>query len=163
MVALSDVELSAAMHERPARDAARPRRRKRALSGIARFAGVVLMLAAVGIWIVSAPMFDSGMMVLRLAVSVFFMCMGLMLLQVGRGAARDEIHLDRRAGALRHIQRGRDGIARTRHEVALADLGEATILEDTLILRDRAGTIVMELSGMPRDQLQLIDRELQRA
>jgi low affinity Fe/Cu permease len=163
MVALTDVELSKALNTSANRAPSRPRRRKRTVAGLARFAGVVLMLAAVGIWIVSGPLVDSGMLALRLAVSVFFMCTGLMLLQVGRGSPRDEIHLDRKAGALRHVQRGRDGIARTRHEVSLDTLGQVAIEDDTLILHDRAGQVIMELSGLPRDQLHLIDRALQPA
>lgn len=90
MVALTDVELSKALNTSANRAPSRTRRRKRTVAGLARFAGVVLMLAAVGIWIVSGPLVDSGMLALRLAVSVFFMCTGLMLLQVGRGSPRDE-------------------------------------------------------------------------
>lgn len=146
------------MTENPAQGARRAGRR--AVAGLLRFTGVVLMLAAVGIWILSVPLLDAEMMLLRLAVSVLFMCTGLMLLHAGRPTLRDEIHLDPRRRELRHVQRDRDGIARTRRSFAMAELGEITINDDHLILRSTTGEVVMELSGLPRAQLHLIDREL---
>jgi hypothetical protein len=156
MVSMSDVELP----KTRGTQVVLPRSPNRILAGLARFAGVVLMLAAVGIWIISVPMADAAMLVLRLAVSIFFMCLGLMFLQVGRLTLQDEIHLDRKAGALRHVQRGRDGIARVRQEVALADLGPVEIDDDTLILHGRDGAPILELTGLPRDQLHLVTRAL---
>lgn len=157
MVSMLDIE-------RPKTPGARltqPLRPGNTVAGAARFAGVVLMLAAVGIWIISVPLIDSGMLALRFVASVFFMCLGLMLLQVGRVTMRDELHLDRKAGALRHVQRGRDGIARLRQEVALADLGQVDLQDETLTLHDRAGAVILVVSGLPRDQVPLILRALQ--
>lgn len=132
----------------------------RALAGGARFVGVVLMLAAVGIWILSGPLWDAEMMLVRLAISVIFMCLGLILLQAGRDELRDEIHLDQTADELRHVQRGRDGIARVVRCLPLATLGEASIAQDTLTLRCKAGEIVMEVSGLAQDTLSTLDRRL---
>ena len=132
----------------------------RALAGSARFVGVVLIIAAVGMWILSGPLWDAEMMLVRLAVSVFFLCLGLMLLQAGRGGLRDEIHLDQNARELRHVRRGPDGIARVIRRFALADLGDATIKEDTLTLRGKAGEIVMEVSGLSRDTLMTLNHGL---
>ena len=156
MVSMSDVELP----KTRSTQVVRPRSPNRTMAGLARFVGVVLVLAAIGIWIVSVPLADAAMLVMRLVVSLFFMCLGLMLLQVGRLSLQDEIHLDRKAGALRHVQRGRDGIARLRQEVALADLGPAEMDDDTLILHDRNGVLILELTGLPRDQLHLVIRAL---
>lgn len=164
MVAFSDV-VSAGVSDKPRllkdRQAQRTRRSgRKAVAGLVRFAGVVLMLASVGIWILSVPLLDAEMMLVRLAASVLFMCTGLMLLHAGRSNVRDEIHLDPRSRELRHVQRGRDGIARTRSSFKMDDLGEITIVDDQLILRSTQGEVVMELSGLPREQLHLIDREL---
>ncbi|MEE4347336.1 MAG: hypothetical protein V2I53_11120 [Paracoccaceae bacterium] len=164
MVAFSDV-VPAGANVKPrwmSRKATKGQRRagRLALAGIARFTGVVLMLAAVGIWILSGPLLDAEMMLVRLTVSLLFMCTGLMLLHGGRGSVRDEIHLDPQTRELRHVQRGRDGIARTRRSFAMTDLGEITISDDQLILKSGTGEVVMELSGLPREQLHLIDREL---
>lgn len=176
MVAFSDVEPSVAI-ETPRKGAslthtgprikersrsAQPRAGRQALAGAARFAGVVLMLSALGIWILSGPLWDAEMMLVRLAISVLFMSLGLMLLHAGRGRVRDEVHLDTRAQQLRHVQRGRDGIARTRQTFAMSDLGEITVDDDVLILRSRAGDIVMELSGLSQEQLHLMKRELRK-
>jgi len=127
-----------------------------AFASAARFTGVVLMLAAVGMWMLNGPLWDAEMMLMRLAVSVLFMCAGLGLLQIGRACPQDEIHFDARKGQLRHVQRGMDGIARVQQGFALCDLGDIAIDEDMMILRDRSGEVVMELSGLPRDSLQII-------
>lgn len=137
-----------------------PRHGWRALSGLSRFTGVVLMLAAVGIWLLSGSLWDAEMMLLRLGVSVVFMCLGLSLLHAGRRKARDEIHLDQRARELRHVRRGHDGIARVRQRLALHDLSEVVIDEDRLLLRGNCGRILLELSGMDRDQLLAIQQQV---
>lgn len=164
MVAFSDVmptAVSAKQRPLTQKQAARGKRPgRRAFAGVLRFAGVVLMLAAVGIWILSVPLIDAEMMLVRLAVSVLFMCIGLMLLHAGRGQGRDEIHLDPRSRELRHVQRGRDGIARTRHVIAMADIGGITVVDNALIVRSPAGDVLLELSGLPSAQLHLIEREL---
>ena len=161
MVAFSDVS-SPVSNAAPRAGWGKRHRRSglQALAGVARFTGVVLMLASVGIWILSGPLWDAEMILLRLAVSALFMCIGLMLLHAGRGHLRDEVHLDIRAQELRHIQRGRDGIARVQRRFALAELGEITVSDDQLILKSRTGEVVMELSGLAREQLHLIDRKL---
>ena len=140
-----------------------PRHGWRALSGFSRFVGVVLMLAAVGIWLLSGSLWDAEMMLLRLGVSVVFMCLGLALLHAGRKTARDEIHLDHRAGELRHVRRGHDGIARVRQRLALHDLAEVVIDEDRLLLRGKCGQILLELSGMDRDQLLAVQQQVKAA
>ena len=166
MVAFSDVlPVGARAGQRPLieKQAARGRRpARRAFAGVLRFAGVVLMLAAVGIWILSVPLLDAEMMLVRLAVSVLFMCCGLMLLHAGRRQGRDEIHLDPRSRELRHVHRGRDGIARTRRSLSLADIGGITVADNQLIVQSHAGDVLLELSGLPREQLHLIERELRR-
>lgn len=138
-----------------------PRHGWRAVSGLSRFIGVVLMLAAVGVWLISAPLMDAQMMLLRLGVSVLFMCLGLVLLHAGRRTARDEIHLDRRAGELRHIRRGHDGIGRVRQRITLNKLAEVVIDEDRLLLRGDCGQILLELSGLERDQLLSLQKQVQ--
>jgi hypothetical protein len=171
MVSFSDVlptasVLSPAMDDRQIGKAApkrAPRHGWRALSGLSRFTGVVLMLAAVGIWLLSGSLWDAEMMLLRLGVSVVFMCLGLALLHAGRRTARDEIHLDQRARELRHVRRGHDGIARLRQRLALRDLSEVVIDEDRLVLRGRDGQVLLELSGMDRDQLLAVQQQVKAA
>ncbi|MCD1624456.1 MAG: hypothetical protein ACU0B7_00055 [Paracoccaceae bacterium] len=152
----SDLTPVAAPAARPFTVVSPNRSGSRALASAARFTGVVLMLAALGIWILNGPLWDAEMMLMRLAVSVLFMCAGLGLLQFGRARPQDEIHFDASKGQLRHVLRGADGIARVRQRFALCDLGEIAIDVDRMILRDRSGEIVMELSGLPRASLQII-------
>jgi len=161
MVFFSDVIPSVSQTERPVKAVLSPKSGSRAAAGAARFAGVVLMLAAVGIWILNGPLWDAEMMLVRLAASVLFMCAGLGLLHVGRSHPQGEIHLDTRTRELRHIQRGSDGIARVQQRFVLANLGDIIIEDDLMVLHDKSGDIVMELSDLPRDSLQIIRRALQ--
>lgn len=132
------------------------------LAGFMRFTGIVLMLAGAGMWIVSVPQLDAEMMLVRLAASILLLCAGLMLLRGGRGQMRDELELDPRCGELRHVQRGHDGIARTRRCFKIAELGAITFVDDQVIVRSVTGDVVMHLSGLPRAQLHLIERRLRR-
>jgi hypothetical protein len=140
------------------------------LAGLRRFIGFVLMLAGAGIgagigagmWRHATPQLDAEMMLLRLAISILLFCAGAMVLRRAQTQLRDEIQLDPRSGTLRHIQRGRDGIARTRRSLKLADLGAITIVDDQVILRSVAGDVVLHLSGLPRAQLHLLERKLRR-
>lgn len=156
MAYFSDVAPVASTASRPFAVVSSKRSGSRVIASAARFTGVVLMLAAVGMWMLNGPLWDAEMMLMRLAVSVLFMCAGLGLLQFGRARPQDEIHFDARKGELRHLERGVDGIARVRQRYALSDLGDITIDEDRLVLRDLSGEILMELSGLPRDSLQII-------
>lgn len=134
----------------------------RTLRGGARFAGVVLILASVGIWMLNGPLWDAQMMLMRLAISVLFMGLGLMLLQSGRGRVSDEIHLDPVARELRHIQRGADGIARVRMRFALDDLGDVETGEGRLTLWSRRGEIVLDLPDLTQANLRMIDAAVRR-
>ena len=161
MVAFSDVIPSDLPHGLRLSKNSQVRRTSSAgLCGLMRLAGIALLLAAVGIWILAVPRLDAEMLLVRLAASMLFLSTGLMLLHAGRNPWRDEIQLDPRSGTVRHVQRGRDGIARTRRSVRLADLGAITIVDDQVILRSVTGQVVMHLSGLPRAQLQLIERKL---
>lgn len=143
------------------RDAARDvtvqsRPAPRIFSGALRFGGVAFIIAAVGMWIVPAPAWDAQMVLIRLAVSLAFGCFGFLLIHAGDNSLWDEIQFDRQARELRHVQRGRDGIARLRQRVSLDDVDAAVIDEDTLVLRDRSGGIVMEVSGLDRSTLKAL-------
>lgn len=132
----------------------------RIFSGALRFAGAAFLLAAAGMWIVPTPAWDAQMVLIRLAVSLAFGCFGFLLLHAGDNSLWDEIHLDRQAGELRHVQRGRDGIARLRQSVTLDDVGVVVVDEDTLTLHARSGEIVMEVSGLDRSTLKVLQAGL---
>jgi hypothetical protein len=161
MVAFSDVSSAVPIRRQQARGR-KGMRGGSALGGLARLLGVALLLAAAGIWMTAAPLWDGAMMLMRLAVSMLFLCTGLVLLQVARQRSTDEVHLDRRAGVLRHIRRGRDGIARVQRSIALAELDEITVADDHLILTAHDGAVLLELSGLARDELQLIQRAMRK-
>lgn len=133
------------------------------LAAASRFIGVVLILAAAGIWITATPFWDTGAVLIRLSLSALFLCFGLFFLQSGRGTMQDEIHLDSKRGELRYIQRGPDGIARLRQQIALGDLGRIASDGDLLVLLDRDGAIVMEVSGLSAPARLALEKRLHQA
>ncbi len=133
------------------------------LAAASRFIGVVLLLAALGIWITASPFADPALVLVRAGISALFLCFGLFFLQSGRGAMQDEIHLDSKRRELRYIQRGPDGIARLRRQIALGDLGRIASDGDLLVLYDRDGAIVMEIAGLSAPARLALEKRLNQA
>ena len=50
-----------------------------------------------------------------------------------------------------------------RQRLALRDLSEVVIDEDRLVLRGRDGQVLLELSGMDRDQLLAVQQQVKAA
>lgn len=137
-----------------------PSAQSRLAGALARFSGTVLVLAAVGIWIVTVPVWDHAMWLMRAALSVLFLMTGMYLLQSGRGAPRDEIHYDAPARKLHHIRRGPDGIARICQTLPLEEMGKITCADDCLSIQNRDGAIVMTVSGLPCDMLRAFEQRI---
>ncbi len=137
-----------------------PSSTSRVAAALARFAGTVFLLAAIGIWIVTVPLWDHQMWLMRGAASILFLMIGFYLLHSGTGTARDEIHFYPIARSLHHIQRGPDGIARPCQSLALDEMGEILCSDDTLTIHASDGAIVMVVSGLPRDMLRALEQRL---
>lgn len=156
MVFYSDISPVVDRHDAARDVSVQSRRPQRIFSGAFRFGGVVFLMAAAGIWIVPASEWDAPMVLIRFAVALAFVCFGFLLIHAGDNSTWDEIHLDRQAQEVRHVQRGRDGIARLRQRVALENVDSVVIDEDTIILHARSGEIVMEVSGVDRSTLKTL-------
>lgn len=99
-----------------------------------KFFSLVLVLAALGMWLVPGAADDGAEALVRLVISLLFLGIGISLWGVGRPRFDEEFHLDVDNLRLTHVLRGRDGIARLQEQIAL-DLLE---LDDGVLLARQA-------------------------
>ena len=98
--------------------------------------------AGFGMWIIPSDA-PSELMVLKLAVSVFFLLLAAVFYTSGRNIGTDEFHIDTQRREIRHILRGNDGIARLQARYNFSDLAEVQLDDGIILARDKAGRIVL--------------------
>ncbi len=123
---------------------------------VLRFLGVVMNLAAVGIWFMPGERWDAEMVLIKLAVSVLFMCVGLALLHSGRHQTQDELHLDLSARELRHVVRGADGVGRLKTQCGFADLIDVQYEDGLFSAIGKDGVCVLQVHTGPIDNIKQI-------
>ncbi|SDN35136.1 hypothetical protein SAMN05216196_101240 [Lutimaribacter pacificus] len=126
-----------------------------AISAAMRFGGAVLVLAAVGIWLVPVVTGDGIMVLMKLLVSVFFACVGMVLLDWGRAGAMDEIHLDTGSRQLTHIRRQYDGIPRVRARFGFDELSDIRLRDGMLTVIGNSGAVLVQL---PVERVENLDK-----
>ena len=133
------------------------------VSGAMRFGGAVLVLASVGIWFVPVVSGDGMMVLMKLLVSVFFACIGVVLLEWGRNAATDEIHLDTNARQLTHIRRQCDGIPRVRARFDFDGLSDIRLRDGMLTVIGNSGAVLVQLPVEKVENLETIRNGLEKS
>ncbi|MCM2561017.1 hypothetical protein M8756_01845 [Lutimaribacter sp. EGI FJ00015] len=157
MVALPDtVDHTPRLQARPARQAFA------ALSASLRFMGVVMILSAVGIWLVPVTAGDGAMVLMKLLVSLLFGCMGAVIVQWGRDGRTDEIHIDTGAGELRHVSRSCDGGMRLRARYRLDELSDIRLQDGKLTVLGQGGAALVQLSAESVEDIGAIRAALMR-
>ncbi len=124
------------------------------IAGSMRFLGAVMILSAVGIWLVPVTAGDGLMVLMKLLVSVFFGCVGSVIIQWGRDSQFDEIHMDVEARELRHLTRFCDGIPRLRASYAFDDLADIRLTDGQLTVLGRNGNVLVQL---PADRVENLE------
>lgn len=114
-------------------------------AAISTFFGVVLCVAALGLWLVPGASFDPSLMLVKLGLSIFLMIGGSMFLAASRRDTHPEVHLDSRRGLLRVVERNQRGRVEDSFEIAYDDLSEIDFREGMLIARDHHGRSVVEV------------------
>jgi len=109
------------------------------------FLGVVLCVAALGLWLVPGASFDPTLMLIKLGLSIFFLIGGSMFLVASRSDNHPEVELDARRGILRIIERNAQGRIENSEEVSYDDLSEVDFRDGMLIARDHHGRSVVEM------------------
>lgn len=134
-------------------------------SGAAVFGGVVLCLAAVGLWFDPRAMASPETIIIRSGLTCLFIGIGFSLFNHGNDRSSEEIQLDLEAGVLRHAMRGTDGIARLKHSYSLADLRSITVADDHLVAVSLQGREVLRVPvamAIPQAELDRMIAPFQR-
>jgi hypothetical protein len=121
------------------------------LAASMRFVGAVMILSAVGIWLVPAIAGDGMVVLMKLVASVFFGCVGSVLVQWGRDTRSEEIHMDTEARELTHVQRFGDGIPRLRARYRFDELADIRMSDGKLQVIGHDGAVLVRtgLMGAP--------------
>ncbi|CUH63026.1 hypothetical protein TG4357_00437 [Thalassovita gelatinovora] len=112
------------------------------LRGLFVFAGVVLCLAAFGLWLVPANLSGPDAIPIRAALTFLFIGVGFLLFRMGRQDGREELAIDFNAGRLLYMERGADGIARLRGSFDLAELDSLDAKGNRLIAHAHGGEVL---------------------
>ena len=109
------------------------------------FAGVVLMAAAAGLWIVPGSSFDPSLALIKLGLSLFLALGGAALLQSARRTIHPEVLLDPSQGQMRVVERDESGQIHRDTTTSYEDLSEVDFRDGMLIARDHHGQAVVEI------------------
>lgn len=108
------------------------------------FAGMVLVLAAIGLWAVPANSWDQGAQLLKLFMTALCLLGGISLL-IPLHRRYPEVQLDPRAGRLEVVDRSDFGRVSRRDVYNYDDLSEIDVRDGIFIARDHQGRTVVEL------------------
>ena len=112
---------------------------------LSSFLGVVLCVAALGLWLVPGANFDPALMLIKLGLSIFLLIGGLISLAASQRDTHPEVELDSRRGILRLLERNARGRIENTVELAYDDLSEIDFRDGMLIARDHHGRAVVEM------------------
>jgi hypothetical protein len=115
------------------------------ISAAMRFFGAVMILSSVGIWLVPVISGDGAMVLMKLLVSVFFACVGSVLIETGKNGATDEIHMCPETRMLRHVKRKCNGVAATRAQFDFDQISDIRLQDGMLKVLGDAGATLLSL------------------
>ena len=108
------------------------------------FAGLVLILAAVGLWVFPVNGWDQGAQLLKLFLATVSLLGGISLL-IPLHRRYPEVQLDPRAERLEVVERSDFGRIARREVFNYSDLSEVDVRDGVFIARDHQGRTVVEL------------------
>lgn len=106
--------------------------------------GAALLIAAIGLWLWPGASWDPLLMLVKLGLSLFLLCGGMMFLMAARRPSHPEVRLDARRGCLRLIERDAGAVIRE-IEISYDDLSEVDLRDGMLIARDHHGQAVVAM------------------
>ncbi len=106
--------------------------------------GVSLLIAAAGLWVMPGANWDPMLMLVKLGLSLFLLCGGIMFLMAARRPVYPEVWLDGRLGRMRLVER-ESGVVIREVVIGYHDLSEIDFRDGMLIARDHHGCAVIEM------------------
>ena len=113
--------------------------------GVWTFLGFVLMASSAGIWLVPNAGGDTAFVLIKFVASITFFAVGITVSQFGRKDKTFEVHLDQGRGEFRFVERGGDGIARTREVLSYSDLSRIDTSDGMLRALSHKGHALIEI------------------
>ena len=109
------------------------------------FGGVVLCMAAFGLWLDPKAVAGPETTIIRAGLTFLFVGIGFTLFNQGRDVQAEEIQLDLEAGVLSHATRGPDGIDRLQQSYDLADLRRVIVEGGQMVAISHDGEEVLRV------------------
>lgn len=116
-----------------------------ARSVVLRLVGVLLVMAACGLWFFEAPVSANGLPVLRVASTVVFFFLGMVLLTFRNPWAAPEACFDPVRRELRVLRCDADGQRRTVLRRSYDSLAEVRLTQGGVQLFEKDGSLLMDL------------------
>ncbi|MEL7126030.1 MAG: hypothetical protein AAF822_10870 [Pseudomonadota bacterium] len=148
MVATTDMMFSETVDHRGVFAAVRTVDGGRWLGRVARrFGGVVLVLAALGLWLQPGAAFDQDVMLFKLALSAFMGLAGFALIRSGRPERTVEVEVDLERDVLRLVRPAATPLSRPVlvHRCAFSNLGAVDVVSHMVRMWDRNGQLLAEV------------------
>ncbi|MBU2982562.1 hypothetical protein KO498_12150 [Lentibacter algarum] len=108
------------------------------------FAGAVLLLAALGLWAMPGAVWDNGLMLFKLMITIALMASGFAMIAPVRRRI-PEVNLDPRSERLEVVVRNEFGRVVRSQVYEYKDLSEIDVRGGVFIARDHQGRSVVEL------------------
>ncbi|KPP84570.1 MAG: hypothetical protein HLUCCO07_05580 [Rhodobacteraceae bacterium HLUCCO07] len=106
--------------------------------------GGALLIAAVGLWFWPGAIWDPLLMLVKLGLSLFLACGGLMFVMAACRPVNPEVWLDGRRRCLRLIRR-EAGVVVREVEISYDNLSDVDFRDGMLIARDHHGRTLVEM------------------
>ncbi len=115
---------------------------------VQRFGGVVLILAAFGLWLQPGALWDADLMLFKFAISLVMGFAGLALIQSGRALPSAQVEIDT---VRREVRLVRSGLRQAKRDRVIARtgfdaLGSADMLGQMVRLWAQDGTLIAEVA-----------------
>lgn len=91
------------------------------------FFGVSFVFAAVGMWVVPGASFDGSVLPIKLAMSSFFLLLGLFMLQLGQEKGKPEVQVDLHRREIRLVSRQRDGFTKLEKVFSFEEIEDVVV------------------------------------
>lgn len=112
---------------------------------LAMISGILVMVLALGQWLLPGADLSSGVLPLKVISTLIFAALGVSLIWMARMGLVEELHVDRSKSELRLVQRNRQGHGRLVAAVAFGDVASVRILAGQLPLQgDRLAIVTVD-------------------
>lgn len=101
--------------------------------------GTAFVFAFVGLWTLPGSSVDGDLLPFKLALSAFWLLLGVFLIQLCEEKGKLEIEVDKLRQEMRAVERGKDGMTKIIDVVPFREIGEVVMEGEELAVYSQAG------------------------